>query len=76
MPILAHIYIDGDTEPGYYQLAALPARGDRLHLPSGDDVLILTVERVDHYPVPAKLAATNIFGSITPAVTVYCRGME
>lgn len=72
MTILASIYVDGDTAPGLYQFAALPHRGDRLHIPNGNDVLVLTVERVDHYPVPAKHGGANIFGSITPAVTVYC----
>ena len=72
MTILAHIYVDGDTAPGLYKFAAVPSRGDRLHLPNGDDVMVLTVERVDHYPVPTQHGATNIFGSITPALTVYC----
>ncbi|MCB4863203.1 hypothetical protein K7W03_26885 [Sphingobium sp. PNB] len=72
MTILANIYIDGDTAPGLYQFAAIPHRGDRLHIQQGDDVLILTVERVDHYPVPAKLGAANIFGGGAPAVTVFC----
>ncbi|GLV28165.1 hypothetical protein TomTYG75_06890 [Sphingobium sp. TomTYG75] len=75
MTILASIVVDDDTAYGYHQLAAIPQHGDRLHLPNGDDILILTVERVDHYPVPAKHGATSIFGSITPAVTVFCRGM-
>lgn len=71
--ILANIHVDGDTAPGQYRLAALPYRGDQLHLPNGNDILILIVERVDHYPVPAQHGASNIFGSITPALTVYCR---
>ena len=75
MTILASVFVDNDTVPGLYRFAALPRRGDQLHLPNGGDVLILTVERVDHYPVPAKVGASNIFGSITPAVTVFCRGM-
>ncbi|WP_022684527.1 hypothetical protein [Sphingobium bisphenolivorans] len=75
MTTLARIYIDDDTMLGLHQFAALPGRGDRLHIGHEGDVLVLTVERVDHYPVPAKMGASNIFGSITPAVTVYCRGM-
>lgn len=72
MSILAHLHVDGDTEPGLYRFASIPRRGDRIHIEQDDDILILTVERVDHYPVAAKLGAANIFGSITPAVTVYC----
>lgn len=71
--ILANIYVDGDTAPGLFRFAALPSRGDRLHLPNGDDVMVLTVERIDHYPVPTHLGAANIFGSSKPALTVYCR---
>ena len=74
--ILAHIFVDGDTEPGLYELASIPSHGDRLHLPHDGDVLVLTVERVDHYPVPAKHGASNIFGSIQPAITIYCHPVE
>ena len=70
--ILAHLYVDGDTAPVAHRFASLPRRGDHIHIEQGRDVLVLTVERVDHYPVAAKHGASNIFGSITPAVTVYC----
>lgn len=76
MPILARIYIDDDTMLGLHSFAALPRRGDRLHIEHEGDVLVLTVERVDHYPVPAQHGASNIFGSITPAVTVFCKKTE
>ena len=75
--ILAHLYVDGDTSPGLHSFAAIPHRGDQVHLPNGEDVMVLTVERVDHYPVPAKHGASNIFGSVQPTLTVYCRlGMK
>lgn len=72
MAFLAHIYVDGDTAPGLYRFASIPGHGDRLHIPVDGDVLVLTVERVDHYPVPAQLGAANIFGSTKPAITIYC----
>lgn len=72
MTILANIHVDGDTAPGLYRFASIPRRGDHLHIPQGDDILVLTVERVVHYPVEAKLGGANIFGAIAPAVTVFC----
>lgn len=72
-PIQAKITIDGDTDPGFHMLAAIPNHGDQLHIEHERDVLVLTVERVDHYPVPMRNGAANIFGSITPSVTVFCR---
>lgn len=72
-PIQAHILVDGDTDPGYQLLAAIPNHGDRLHIEHEGDVLVLEVVRIDHYPVAAKAGAANIFGSLTPAVAVFCR---
>ena len=71
--ILARIYVDDDRMLGLHQFAAMPSHGDRLHIEHESDVLVLIVERVDHYPVPAKHGASNIFGSVKPALTVYCR---
>ena len=72
MTILVNLYLDDGHKLGLHQLAGIPHRGDRLHIEQGGDVLVLTVERVDHYPVPARHGGANIFGSVTPAVTVYC----
>lgn len=72
MTILANLYLDDDHKLGLFQFAAIPHRGDRLHIEHDGDVMVLTVERVDHYPVPAKLGSANIFGSAAPAVTVFC----
>ena len=74
--ILANIYVDGDTAPGLYQFIGIPSHGDRLHIDMDGDALVVAVERVDHYPVPAKLGAANIFGSTKPAITIYCHPVE
>lgn len=70
--IFAHLYLDDDHPLGFHKFAGVPNHGDRVHIAQGNDVLVLKVERVDHYPVPAAHGASNIFGSITPAITVYC----
>ncbi|WP_156678939.1 hypothetical protein [Sphingomonas profundi] len=71
--MIARLFIPSlDSTPRDFEFRVSPVVGDVIHIEHEDEAIVVSVERIEHYPV-AMTGGTNIFGGREPALTVIAR---